>query len=124
MGKVVYQVNDPELAGIAFSESEFFTKQTSNENHPLFPLRNDLAGVFLGDTDNASWKLVHKFLPPALGPKAVRHYSPLMNECVRKAMPVFDKLEEADDAWNVYQCKHVSCRHLREIYPCFRRIDD
>lgn len=24
------------------------------------------------------WKIVHKYLPPALGPKAVRHYAPKM----------------------------------------------
>lgn len=105
MGKVVYQVNDPELALIAFSETEFFTKQTSNENHPLYPLRDQQAGVFIGDTDNPNWGIVHKFLPPAFGPKAVRHYSPIMNHCIRNAMPVFDELEKTGDAWNVYQCR-------------------
>lgn len=29
-------------------------------------------------TDSDSWKIVHKYLPPALGPKAVRHYAPKM----------------------------------------------
>ena len=29
-------------------------------------------------TDLQRWKLVHKYLPPALGPKAVRHYAPKM----------------------------------------------
>ncbi len=74
MGRKVIQVNDPKIALIVLSESEFFTKQVSNENHPLHPLLSQTAGVFTSDTDNPAWKLVHKFLPPCLGPKAVRHY--------------------------------------------------
>ena len=46
---------------------------------------------------------MHKFLPPALGPKAVRHYAPTMNNCLNEAFPVFDQLEEQGAAWNVYQ---------------------
>jgi hypothetical protein len=29
-------------------------------------------------TNVPRWKIVHKYLPPALGPKAVRHYAPKM----------------------------------------------
>ena len=42
-------------------------------------------------------------MPPALGPKAVRHYAPIMNHCIDDSFKVFDQLEGADDAWNVYQ---------------------
>jgi len=111
MGKTVCQTNDPLIGQIAFTESEFFSKEI-NDDHPLKPIKQEAAGVFVSDTsnpyvqlqycfnrtahmltkcqterilpanplsrtltDHIRWKLVHKYLPPALGPKAVRHYS-------------------------------------------------
>ena len=102
MGKVICQTNDPELAQICFNETEFFSKEIVPD-HPLYPIKNQKAGVFLGDTSNPDWKIVHKFLPPALGPKAVRHYAPQMNRCCEESFPVFDELEDRGEAWNVYQ---------------------
>jgi cytochrome P450 len=102
MGSVVCQTNDPELADICFAESEFFSKEIT-PNHPLYPIKQQKAGVFLADTSEPSWKIVHKFLPPALGPKAVRHYAPEMNATCNEAWSVFDQLEESNEAWNVYQ---------------------
>ncbi|KAJ5151487.1 uncharacterized protein N7482_010739 [Penicillium canariense] len=49
-----------------------------NKAHPLYALKTPSAGIFLGDTDTPEWRVAHKFLPPALGPKA-------------------------GEAWNVYQ---------------------
>ncbi|KAJ6001597.1 hypothetical protein N7522_006824 [Penicillium canescens] len=102
MGRTVYQTNDPELSSIVFAESDFFTKKIQ-EGHPLHPIKNQQAGVFLGDTDTPEWRAAHKFLPPALGPKAVRHYAPTMQETVEDAFSVFDELDERGEAWNVYQ---------------------
>lgn len=102
MGRVTYQTNDPNIASIAFAESDFFTKKI-NEAHPLYALKTPAAGVFLGDTDTPEWKVAHKFLPPALGPKAVRHYAPTMQKTVEDASKVFDALDEQGEAWNVYQ---------------------
>lgn len=102
MGRTVYETNEPTLAAIAFAESDFFTKYI-NESHPLHGIKNQEAGVFLGDSDNESWKVVHKFLPPAFGPKAVRHYAPTMQKTIEKAFDVFDELDERGEAWNVYQ---------------------
>ncbi|KAE8318305.1 cytochrome P450 [Aspergillus transmontanensis] len=102
MGRVTYQTNDPKITAIAFSESDFFTKKI-NESHPLFALKTPSAGVFLGDTDTEEWRLAHKFLPPALGPKAVRHYAPTMQKTVEDSFKVFDYLDEQGEAWNVYQ---------------------
>ncbi|KAJ5834226.1 hypothetical protein N7447_000252 [Penicillium robsamsonii] len=101
MGRTVYHTNDPELSAIVFSESDFFTKKI-NEAHPLYPIKNQQAGVFLGDTDTPEWRAAHKFLPPALGPKAVRHYAPTMQATVEDAFSVFDELDERGEAWNVY----------------------
>jgi cytochrome P450 len=71
LGRTTYLTNDPTTAGIVFAESDFFTKEI-NKAHPLYPIKNKAAGVFLGDTDTEEWRVAHKFLPPALGPKAVR----------------------------------------------------
>ncbi|KAK1773874.1 cytochrome P450 [Copromyces sp. CBS 386.78] len=38
-----------------------------------------------------------------MGPKAVRHYTPLMQDCVRGSFKVFDELDARGEAWNVYQ---------------------
>jgi cytochrome P450 len=102
MGRTVYETNDPTLAAIVFAESEFFTKYI-NESHPLHSLKAQDAGVFLGDTENKNWKIVHKFLPPAFSPKAVRHYAPTMQKTIVGAYKVFDELDERGEAWNVYQ---------------------
>ncbi|KUI53157.1 Cytochrome P450 4F8 [Cytospora mali] len=101
MGSTTYLTNDPNIAGIVFSESDFFTKNII-PGHPLHPIKNREAGVFLGDTDTDEWKVAHKFLPPFFGPKAVRHYAPTMNKTVEDAFKVFDELADRDEAWNVY----------------------
>ncbi|KAI1773865.1 cytochrome P450 [Hypoxylon cercidicola] len=100
-GSIVYQTNDPQLSNIVFSESDFFTKNII-EGHPLHPIKNREAGVFLGDTDTEEWRTAHKFLPPAFGPKAVRHYAPTMQATVEDSFKVFDELDERGEAWNVY----------------------
>ncbi|GIC89467.1 cytochrome P450 [Aspergillus udagawae] len=102
LGRTVYQTNDPVLSAIVFNESDFFTKKI-NEAHPLYSLKTPSAGVFLGDTDTPEWRVAHKFLPPALGPKAVRHYAPTMQKSVEDACTIFDQLDERGEAWNVYQ---------------------
>lgn len=38
-----------------------------------------------------------------MSPKAVRHYTPLMEASVKSSFKVFDKLDEEGEAWNVYQ---------------------
>lgn len=102
LGRITYQTNDPTLSAIVFAESDFFTKKI-NEAHPLYAMKQRAAGVFLGDTDTPEWRVAHKFLPPALGPKAVRHYAPTMQKTVEDSFQVFDALDEQGEAWNVYQ---------------------
>ncbi|KAJ5392422.1 Cytochrome monooxygenase alnD [Penicillium cosmopolitanum] len=94
MGRTIYHTNDPQLSAIAFSESDFFTKKI-NESHPLYPIKNQEAGVFLGDTDTPEWRAAHKFLP--------RRWGPRLSETVEDAFGVFDELDEQGEAWNVYQ---------------------
>ncbi|KAF7125524.1 hypothetical protein CNMCM5793_001763 [Aspergillus hiratsukae] len=102
LGRTVYQTNDPVISAIVLNETDFFTKKI-NEAHPLYALKTPSAGVFLGDTDTPEWRVAHKFLPPALGPKAVRHYAPTMQKTVEDACTVLDQLDEQGEAWNVYQ---------------------
>lgn len=102
MGSKIYQTNDPKLSQIFFSEDHYFTKHII-PGHPLHPIKSKEAGVFLGDTDTEEWRQTHKFLPPALGPKAVRHYAPTMQQSVEDAFKVFDELDQEGEAFNVYQ---------------------
>ncbi|KAL2203233.1 putative cytochrome P450 oxidoreductase [Sarocladium strictum] len=102
MGNSVYQTNCAEISNIFLAESHYFSKKII-PGHPLYPIKSPEAGVFLGDTDTEEWRLAHKFLPPALGPKAVRHYAPTMQRSVEQAFKVFDELDDQDEAWNVYQ---------------------
>ena len=100
MGKTTYLTDSPDVAQVALAESAYFTKKI-NSSHPLWGVKDNTA-IFLGDT-NDNWRLAHKFLPPAMGPKAVRHYTPLMQECARGSFKVFDELDARGEAWNVYQ---------------------
>lgn len=101
MGKTIYLTDDPKVAAVAFAESAYMTKKI-NENHPLWGVKDNTA-IFIGDTETENWRLAHKFLPPAMGPKAVRHYTSLMQNCARKSLPVFDELDSRGESWNVYQ---------------------
>ncbi|KAF2743852.1 cytochrome P450 [Sporormia fimetaria CBS 119925] len=101
MGKTVYQTDSPEVAAVCLAESAYMTKNIT-ENHPLFGVKDNTA-IFIGDTETENWRLAHKFLPPSMGPRAVRHYTPLMQETVRSSFKVFDELDEREESWNVYQ---------------------
>ncbi|PKS06184.1 hypothetical protein jhhlp_007501 [Lomentospora prolificans] len=101
MGKTTYLTDSPEVAQVAFMESAYFTKKI-NASHPLWGVKDNTA-IFVGDTETENWRLAHKFLPTSMGPKAVRHYTPLMQQCARKAFAVFDELSEKGQSWNVYQ---------------------
>ncbi|KAK4865853.1 hypothetical protein LT330_008946 [Penicillium expansum] len=101
MGKTTYLTDSPELAAVALAESVYMTRKI-NENHPLWGVKDNTA-IFIGDTETENWRLAHKFLPPAMGPKAVRHYTPLMQECVRQSFAVFDELDSCGKSWNAYQ---------------------
>jgi hypothetical protein len=100
MGKTTYLTNDPSISMLAFAESQFFTKKIT-PSHPLFGLK-DNTSIFLGDTETANWAVAHKFIPPCMSPKAVRHYTPLMQESARGSFKVFDELDARDESWNVY----------------------
>lgn len=101
MGKTIYLTDDPAVAAVCLAESAYMTKKI-NSDHPLWGVKDNTA-IFLGDTETENWRLAHKYLPPSMGPKAVRHYAGLMQACARKSLPVFDELDARDEAWNVYQ---------------------
>ena len=101
MGKTIYLTDDPKVAAVCFAESAYMTKKI-NSDHPLWGVKDNTA-IFIGDTETENWRLAHKYLPPAMGPKAVRHYTGLMQSCARKSLPIFDELDSRDESWNVYQ---------------------
>ncbi|PHH82195.1 hypothetical protein CDD82_6753 [Ophiocordyceps australis] len=98
----LYLTNDPKYATIFLAENGYFGKLLI-PGHPLYPIKLPEAGVFLGDSNTEAWRQAHKFLPPALGPKAARHYAPQMQKTIESAFKVFDQLAQQDEAWNVYQ---------------------
>ncbi|KAJ5168033.1 cytochrome P450 [Penicillium canariense] len=99
-GRQNYLTCDPNVADVAFSEGPYFTKATSNPNHPLYPINNQHA-LFLCDT-NENWRTAHRFIAPSMNPKAIRHYHPLMQKVVHSSFSVFDELDERGEAWNTY----------------------
>ena len=101
MGKTTYLTDSPEVSQVALVESAYFTKKITPD-HPLWGVKDNTA-IFIGDTETENWRLAHKFLPPSMGPKAVKHYTPLMQQCVRGSFHVFDELDESGESWNVYQ---------------------
>ncbi|RMZ80487.1 hypothetical protein DV737_g3016, partial [Chaetothyriales sp. CBS 132003] len=103
LGRINYFTNDPDISNIAYLESHgLFTKKTSDSGSPLYGIRDNSA-LFTCDTETPSFALTHKFVPPSMSPKAVRHYAPLMQESVQSSFPVFDALDKAGLAINVYQ---------------------
>jgi cytochrome P450 len=102
MGRTTYYTNDPKVADVCFGEGGFWSKKI-NSDHPLYGIKDPMAGVFISDTDGESWKIVHRFLAPALSPKAVRHYTPEMQHTGEQSFRVFDAFDEKGEAWNVYQ---------------------
>ncbi|TVY82115.1 Cytochrome P450 4F5 [Lachnellula suecica] len=102
MGRTTYYTNDPKVAEVCFGEGGFWSKKI-NSDHPLYGIKDQNAGVFLSDTDAESWNIVHRFLAPALSPKAVRHYTPQMQNTAEQAFKVFDEFDKEGEAWNVYQ---------------------
>lgn len=93
MGKTNYLTDDPEIAAVALNESIYFSKNI-NQDHPLWGVKDNIA-TFVGDTETETWRLSHKFLPTSMGPKAVRHYAPLIQETVRRSFVVFDAFAES-----------------------------
>ncbi|TQN70643.1 Cytochrome P450 4F5 [Colletotrichum shisoi] len=102
MGTTIYLTNDPDVSREVLREGDFFTKTTSDPGHPLYYMRNNEA-LFTCDSDAPAFKLAHKYIPPSLTPKAVRHYTPTVLACVERSFNVFDELDERELAFNVYQ---------------------
>ncbi|SLM34023.1 cytochrome p450 [Lasallia pustulata] len=102
MGTTIYLTNDPNVSRYVLSETEYFTKTTTDPQHPLHYMRDNTA-LFTCDSDAPVFKVAHKFVPPSMSPKAVRHYSPIMQEAVERSFKAFDELDRQDLAFNCYQ---------------------
>lgn len=102
MGRITYLTNDPEIAAVVLKEGDYFTKAPSDPSHPIYGIRDETA-LFLCDTDHPAWKEAHKFIPPSMSPKAVRHYTPLLQKAVEKSFNVLDEVDTRGEAFNVYR---------------------
>lgn len=102
MGTTTYQANDPEIARYVLREGDLFTKTTSQQTHPLYYMQEQSA-LFTCDSDSPAFSVAHKFVPPALSPRAVAHHTSLIQKAARSIFPVLDLLADEDKAFNVYQ---------------------
>jgi cytochrome P450 len=102
MGTTTYQTNDPDIARCVLREGDLFTKITSEQTHPLYYMQGQSA-LFTCDSDSPAFAIAHKFVPPALSPRAVAHHMPLIRKAARSIFPVLDLLADEDKALNVYQ---------------------
>ncbi|PGH17654.1 hypothetical protein AJ79_01016 [Helicocarpus griseus UAMH5409] len=102
MGTTIYHTNDPDISRHVLREGDFFTKTTSDSSHPLFYM-NEQTALFTCDSASPAFPLSHKFVPPALSPRAMAHHAPLVQSAARSIFPVLDELSERELAFNVYQ---------------------
>ncbi|KAL4811867.1 cytochrome P450 [Aspergillus spinulosporus] len=111
MGRVTYLTNDPDIAALAFRDNDYFTKAPSSASHPLFGIRDQTA-LFLCDTESPAWKEAHKFIPPSMTPRAVRHYTPLLQQSVDTVFNVLDIFDDKGQAFNVY---HLTAKLASQV---------
>lgn len=106
LGRTFYVTNDPEVAKLAFREGEYFTKAPTSPAHPLHGIV-DATALFLCDTESAAWKEAHRFLPPSMSPKAMKHHLPDMIDAITSSFNVLDQTNGLGQAFNVfkYACK-------------------
>jgi cytochrome P450 len=102
MGTTTYLTNDPRVSEAALSESDYFTKITSDPSHPLYSMRDETA-LFMCDTSAPAFHIGHKFIPPSMTPNAVRQYTGNMQQAIEESFSVFDELDEKNQAFHVYQ---------------------
>ncbi|KAL5884440.1 hypothetical protein ACKVWC_003412 [Pyricularia oryzae] len=102
MASVIYYTNDPNIARHVLRESEFFTKKPSDPAHPLHFMANQKA-LFTCNTASPAFGPSHRFVPPYMAPKAIRHYTPSVQLCVEKILPILDTISDRSLAFNVYQ---------------------
>ncbi|KAG9186001.1 hypothetical protein G6011_02557 [Alternaria panax] len=102
IGRTFYVTDDPEVAKLAFRDGEYFTKAPTSPGHPLHGIEDPNA-LFLCDTESAAWKEVHKFLPPSMSPKAMRHHLPSIIDAITSSFNILDQTESLGQAFNVFK---------------------
>lgn len=100
-GTTTYHTNDPGIAKAVLREGENFTKTTSEPSHPFYYMQHQ-ESLFTYDSDAPAFAPSHKFVPPALSPKAVAHHTPLIQKAAQSIFPVLDQIGD-HQAFNVYQ---------------------
>ncbi|KAL1634258.1 hypothetical protein SLS58_010763 [Diplodia intermedia] len=102
MGRTFYLTNEPEVARFVFRDGDYFTKAPTSPGHPLHGIE-DPSALFLCDTESPAWKEAHKFLPPSMSPKAMRHHMPMITDAVTASFNVLDQTETTGQAFNVFK---------------------
>lgn len=102
MGTTIYITNDPRVSEVVLGETDYFTKATSDPSHPLHYM-SDQTSLFSCDTASPAFKGAHKFVPPSMSPKAVKNFSPAMQNSAEACFSVLDELDSKQQAFHVYQ---------------------
>ncbi|KAF2839928.1 putative cytochrome P450 monooxygenase [Patellaria atrata CBS 101060] len=102
MGTTIFHTNSPEISRHVLREGELFTKLTSDPSHPLYYMREQTA-LFTCDSDSPAFQMAHKFVPPAMSPRAMAHHAPLVQDAARSMFNILDELSDKKLAFNVYQ---------------------
>ncbi|KAJ6267263.1 cytochrome P450, partial [Bipolaris maydis] len=100
--RTYYLTNNPEVAKLAFRASEYFTNAPTSPSHPLDRIQDPTA-LFLCDTESPAWKEAHKFLPPSMSPKAMKHHLPNIIDAGSSSFKVLDQTENLGHAFNVFK---------------------
>jgi cytochrome P450 len=102
MGRTIYHTNDPAIARHVMREDKLFTKTTSDPSHPLHYMGTQ-ESLFTCDSASPAFAPSHKFVPPTMSPRAIAHFTPLIQDATQSIFKAFDQLADADQAINVYQ---------------------
>ncbi|KAF5534674.1 cytochrome P450 82A2 [Fusarium mexicanum] len=102
MGTTIYHTNDPSISRHILREDKLFTKSTSDPSHPLHYMA-DQDCLFTCDSASPAFASSRKFVAPTMSPRAVAHFTPLIQEAAQSVFPAFDQLADGNLAINVYQ---------------------
>lgn len=81
LGEENVGTNDPDVAEVFVKESDYFTKKITHNLEEVKAFGGQ--GLFTTDTDDPDWKLAHKLLMPAFGPRAIKVCVLPNNECMK-----------------------------------------
>ncbi|KAJ8661380.1 hypothetical protein O0I10_002646 [Lichtheimia ornata] len=94
LGEENIGTNDPDVAELFVKESDYFTKKITQNLEEVKAFGGQ--GLFTTDTDDPDWKLAHKLLMPAFGPRAIKAYLHEMGLIAMRTIKVLEEYQPTD----------------------------